>query len=335
MTAHGTFDEIPEEMNPVHLLLIAPTKYGKSTYAARAALDGFRLIYIDSDNGASALAYQLNNNDGGEEAKKRVHYFRTSNPTKLLGDILGAGIVRWNVTKSIPFVSTNAANSPTDTVVEIKPAKIPPQIVLVVDSWTSVAWDAMELGATANAAELENLGAKMEAVYGTASAKLNVIAAVIQGVKFHVIVQAHNTVYERYVKPIGSDGSAKRRDMILADTTEIPLSSSRPHGLQMGKYFNYIGWIGLKQTGETTLDFTRRTDRVGGGPPNKVDLINNLSMKNLVGKAVDPGTDGWITTYTVQEFLDAKAAKDSPKAASPSLSSGATVNKQGIQLKGK
>lgn len=323
----STFDEVPIQRQPVHLLLIARSKFGKSTYAAEAALQGFRVLYIDSDNGASALSYRLRDHP---EAKQRIHYIRTEHPVELLYPTLfDSPVFRWNKDLDKPYKGDSmSGHKPEHRIVQIVPSKIPPEVILVVDSWTSVAMDALGLGADKASVTLDDMGNAQQGVYGAANMKLNLIEANIQHAPFHVIVLAHSTFYERYEKPTGQQAKyVKQGDMVLQETIEIPVSSSRPHGAEMGKYFNHIGHLDLDNLGSTFIDFTRKPNRVGGGPPNRKDSTSKLNFKELAHGVSDPGADGWITEFTVQEYLDAKEAAKKPALGSQAATLPSAGNK--------
>lgn len=299
-----TMDDLPQEANPTHLLLIADTKMGKSTYAAQCAIDGFHLLYIDSDNGVSALDHALKDN---VEARRRVVTIRTEKPATFLTELMTRGIFRWNRTQDKVFSSGMAADS--DKMVEIVPALIPPGVIVVDDSWTSTALEAMEAGANSNSTDLLRMASdnRAQQVYGEAGTRLTVICAIIQKSKFNSIVLAHPCTYEKYEKPKGRQGDTKQKDMILVDTVTVPLSSSKPHGESMGKYFTDIGWIELTRANQRILNFELEYKRIGGGRPNKKGPISEMSFKSLFGDPI-PGTEfseNWIRMMTAGEWKEA------------------------------
>lgn len=308
-----TLDQIPAENDPTHLLLIADTKLGKSTYAAQCAIDGFHLIYIDSDNGISALRHALKDHPGSME---RVVLIPTNYPSTLIKDLFESSIFRWNRTKDKKFSS--GMDSETDEIIEIIPSRIPSGVIVVDDSWTTTALDAMQAGAKGNKTDLESMSDdnKGQAVYGDAGIKLTLICAIQQRAKFNTMFLAHPTVYEIYEKPKGKIADIKQKDMILLDSIKIPLSSSRPHGYNMGKYFTDIGWIDVDRANRRILDFEIEYKRVGGGRPNKKGSINEMSFKTLFG--APPTTaqfdDSWIRTLTCGEW---KAANKNAGASKP------------------
>lgn len=292
----ATLDEVPDSQDPVHLLAIGDTKSGKSTYAAEAAIAGFTLIYLDSDNGKSALKYALRNHP---EAMKRVHYFNTSRPADFLQALLRSSTAKpmwWNPETDQEVSQFQKPGEKDSSIWEFNITKVPDSWVLVVDTWTSVAADALGIGSAEQSAKL--IDGTDQQIYGAANAKLTYVCNMIQKLPCHAIVQAHGTKYEVYEKPTGkSTSSMKQGEMILRETIDVPVSSSRPHGQVMATRFNHIGWLGVDHTGQTTIDFRRRPNRVGGGPPNQITTTDKLPFAKLVGTPppqVDPSTyEGW------------------------------------------
>lgn len=309
--------EVPKEYDPTHLLLIGDTKMGKSTYAAQCARDGFHLLYVDSDNGISALRNALGTD---EAAMKRIQYIRTNSPCDFLTEFFDSPVFRWNLTQDKKFSSGLA--KPTDEMVEIIPSRMPRGIILVNDSWTSTALDAMEIGAENKKVELEAMGEKSQNVYGDAGMRLTLLLTVIQHSKFNCIVLAHGTFYERMEKPTGVIGEVKQKDMILKEVLKVPLSSSRVHGYNMGKHFTDIGWLDLNRMNERQLDFTVEFQRIGGGRPNKKGPIGQMSFKNLFGEPLEMQfSEDWIRHMTTEQWLAAnKTAAQSAGGAAGSLS---------------
>lgn len=269
----GTLAEMDDMTpDPVHLLLIADTKLGKSTYVAQAAKDGFHVLYIDSDNGLSALRHHLK---GDMEALGRITYVRTNSPAQLLESMLDeANVFRWDLTRDAPY--TAMLVKPDSRILEISIPRLLASrgLILAIDTWTSVAADALGLGAEKAKVKLTNMENESQRVYGDAYRRVNFIAVCLQHAPFHVIVQAHGTIFERFVKPTGkSTREMKQNEFILEEILEVPLSSSKPHGKEMGKYFNHVAWLSLDSRtfpAKTLIDFTRKVGRIGGGPPNIV-----------------------------------------------------------------
>lgn len=302
-----TIDELPEEADPVHLLLVGDSKSGKSTYAAEAAKAGFTLIYQDSDNGVSAIRHALKDDP---EAQKRVNILKTTRPVEFTKMFLRSSTkmpMKWNATKNRAWGPNAIGFEPDDKVWIIDSTKVPSNWIYVDDSWTSTAADALGIGdADAKAALLEGTD---QGIYGEANSNLTYITNLLQKVPYHVIVVAHATKYEVYEKPTGvAAGSMKQSAMTLREIIDVPVSSSRPHGQVMGSRFNHIGWLSVDGAGRSIIDFERRPNRVGGGPPNRKAKTSELSFLELAhGVGVeDRDSTGWLIETTHGELKGTK-----------------------------
>lgn len=277
-------NDTPEDSGAVHLLLIAPTKTGKSTYVAESAVSGYDVIYLDGDNGLSALRATINKQPNAVEINKRVHYFPLTHIRSFLQGFLKSNNVKplkWvpRLNRSWTPALPDVEDSEPVWLLNIK--AVPQHFILAVDSWTSVCQDSLRMLRPDQDAPL--LDGTDQGVYGEAKALADYLNNMLQQVHCHVIVQAHPTRYEIYDKPknvIG--GLMKQKDMTLIETIEVPISTSRASGLDMGKQYNHIGWLEVTATGTVNIDFTRKPNRVGGGPPNRKDKTSVLNFDNLV-----------------------------------------------------
>lgn len=281
-------------------------------------MDGWHMIYVDSDNGLSALRRAFG--DNAAKFMERVHYFGTEQAATFLEGMTERAIFRWNETQDKEYSSVEA--KPGDRIAEIKPGRIPRNMILAIDSWSAVALSAMMIGAENKKTELERMAEenKSQAVYGDAGIRLTKLLAVIQHAPFHVIVQAHPIVYEKLEKPINKLlKEVKQSEMMIRDTIEIPLSSSRPHGNSMGKFFNEIGWIELNNMHERVVDFTQYKHRISGGTLNAKGTIGEMSWNRTFGKGKPPldypEDSTWIRYLSHEEFLAERPANAQQKPA--------------------
>lgn len=283
-----TLADMPQENpDPVHLLLIADSKLGKSTYVAQAAKAGFHVLYVDSDNGLSALRFALRDD---LEAQRRVTYVRTDSPATFLEKLFDtAEVFRWDLSRDSDYVQMLV--KPESRILEISVPKLLQSsgLILSIDSWTTVAGDSLGIGADKAKVALTDMGGESQRVYGDAYRRATFIAACIQQAPFHVIVQAHGTIFERYSKPLHKSArDAKQAEFILEEVMEVPLSTSKPHGKEMGKFFNHIAWLGFDSTTaipRIMIDFTRRPNRLGGGPPNVIRPIDEFGFEKYAQMA--------------------------------------------------
>lgn len=278
-------DTVEEEVTPVHLLLIAPTKFGKSTYTAEAALAGFNVLYIDADNGKSTLIHTLK---GNPEALARIHHVQTTNPAQFLEAMFEATkVFRWNLTTDKVYMKATAAPDDVIFTLDIQKFFEERDLILAVDSWTTVAYNALKVGAGKAGAKVQDFKEVGQAVYGTAGNLVNYLCVVLQQLPMHVIVQAHLGFYERYSKP-AKVANPKQKEMILEETLEVPISTSNPQSDKMGKYFNHIGHLTVDNIGRRLIDFTTKPRRTGGGPPNRIAPTTELGFAQLTQPPKNP-----------------------------------------------
>ena len=315
------FDKVSNEGTPTHLLLCGDTKTGKSDYVARAILDGYYCLYFDSDNGGGTLSQLL---PVGHPARHRLIYFPTKKPYAILKNFTETGVFRWNTTQDKEFLTPHGHN-PDDEISEIRPARIPAGFLVVFDSWTSISIDAMRIAAKDNGVTLTDMGRKKRNVYGDASIRLNSALDILQSIRPHLIVQAHGQFYERKEKPANKiQEDIDEADMIIKENILVPTSCSQPHGHGMGKFFNQIGWMTVDKNGNRQLDFTVKTDRIGGGSVTGMgDPHGAYSFKNLFGEPLefsDEQIEGFCKEYLVKEYQPPQGAGKS--AASPAAPTG-------------
>lgn len=332
-------------LNPAtHLLLVAQTKMGKTDYIADAALDGYTLLYIDNDNGLATLSKRLGNNP---EAMSRVHYIKTGNIWEFLTAFFAREKFQWNETRDEYFNAKTA--QPDDDIIEIHPKKMPFGIITAFDGWTTITNQLLQDSAKKNDVDYEFFNESGQSVYGDAKRRADLVCMNIQGFPGHVIVQAHPELYEQMEKPKNIANNVKQNQMIIKGTWEIPLSVSRPHGFLMGKFFNEIGWMGIKPTGQFTLDFRQKDNRIGGG---SAMAIGDPKVEFRFSKLFDPPREipeGWIRTIKAGGLIEeaqaeaerkraaaAEAArvkaeaKAAQKASAPTLPSGGSIGKTSL-----
>jgi hypothetical protein len=177
--------------------------------------------------------------------------------------------------------------------------------LLNIDSWTALSADALGIGDATQSAEL--LDGTNQGIYGEAFSNCQYICNLLQKVPYHTYVQAHGTRFEVWDKPAGAGGGQKiqQKDMKLRETKDVPVSCSRPHGESMVSRFNHIGWFYVNHMGLTEIDFTRRPDRVGGGPPNIRTTVDKLPFWKLIGSVPEPvSADGFVRYSTHGELME-------------------------------
>lgn len=297
---------------PTHikLLLIADGKVGKTRFAGEAAAAGFNVLYMDGDVGTPTLS-QL-----PIEAKRNLYLLpihdtimggdRDSRMVETFEEFAQNITFRWNDT-----LGRVAKRNDTEEIWEIKPAMMDRGCVLVLDSWTSMIESIMLRAARANGVDLTDAKlSEMRDVYRAAGGKATQILQLIRSMPCHVIVLAHPDEYEHRVAPDGKRvRDLNEKDMIIEWTKMIAKSTSRPHALQMPKYFTDVAWMEVSPTGVRKIDFRAKASRVSGGHFSEIKDTTEYSFANLVkeigGFVPDPKnpepTDRWLNIIPAGE----------------------------------
>lgn len=291
-----------------HLLLVGPTKSGKTDYVVQAIRAGFDCLYIDNDNGEETIFKELK---GDLAAMQRITYIKPLDMPLFMENFFQKPTYRFNVTKGTDFVASAAA--PDDDVIEIMPMRIPQRLIVAVDSWTSVTNQmlmqrAKKMNFDASDASNGNWGRD---IYGPINIRATSILQWMQNCPFNLIVMAHEAVYEIKEKPPGS-GVVQEKDMILKATLRVPMSTSNPHGHGIGKYFSQIGWMEITKANLREIDFRLIHGRVGAGTPNsKGDPRGNHSFINLFGKPkpASEGEPSWKVEFKASQWAEIQAAR--------------------------
>src|SRR3546814_8267721 len=117
-------------------------------------------------------------------------------------------------------------------------------------SYSGMVSKALDLGVSI--ADVEKVNREIYAGVGN---RLTNMASIIQKMPCHVIVIAHPDEYQKKKMPDRStQRSVSEADMEIEWTRMIPKSSSKPHGLTLGKFFTDCGWMDVTRGG-------RREDR--------------------------------------------------------------------------
>lgn len=250
-----------------HLLVVADSKAGKTHWIIQAAKDGYELLYIDNDNGYETIQRVLADDP---EAMGRIHYFSPTDPLAFLTDLFTTPSVRYNETLNEAYSRSSAKLE--HEIAVIRPARLVGRnVILVVDSWTTVVNHALNAAMEKqqiDASQIERYGRE---IYGGVNMRLTNMLAAIQRMPLDIVVLAHADLYEQKERPKNTlVDDVNEKDMRIIKTQQIPMSSSRPHGATMGKYFSAVGWITVgrgsaNRKAPRTLDFTAESTRISGG----------------------------------------------------------------------
>lgn len=306
-----TFDQALKNITAAqHCLMIGHTKMGKTDWLVQAVIDGFTAIVIDKDNAMATLAHRLR--DQPVEVQQRLIYFAPKRMSQFIEGFMSEAIYRHNMrtNERVSFMDLQ----PDDRIMEIIPSRIPSNVILNVNSWTSLSNDIIEAKAERSKIDLFDIDKHTREIYGAVGFRATQFAIMLQNAPFHVVVEAHPGVFERKERPTGVVGDVDEKQMIIKETVMIPLSVSMPHGFTMGKFFNQIGWFEVDRMGNRKLDFRTIHGRIGGGTPGGVgDPRKEYSFSNLFGGGnptarIDPDKP-WLRYITGEELKAQTGAK--------------------------
>lgn len=304
---------------PEHVLMIGKTKAGKSRWAVEAVKDGYETIYVDADNGLQAIR---DNVVDMPEVMSRLHYFHPQNMAAFAISLFTESVYRYNETRRADYNRTS--DSRDDVIAEFRPALIPPRVLLVLDSWTSLTFSIIKAQADKLKVDLLDIDKYSREIYGGAGYKATQICGIIQNLKFGCIVIAHAADYERKEKPLGTVGNIQEKEMVIKEVVQVPASTSLPHGHSIGKFFTQIGNMYVKpRMNDRILSFKIEADKISGGSPNaEGDPMKEYRYSKLFGfpPAKADNEPRWIRYITVGELQDEiKAAAGTPVTPQPKV----------------
>lgn len=324
-------DQAPPEQKRIKLLLIGDGKVGKTHFAGMAAAAGFNVIYMDGDVGTPTLG-QL-----PIEAKRNLYLLgahdtimgggRDSRFIETFEEFASNITFRWNDTKG--KVASRLDKEPAE-IWEIKPGRFDDTCVFVLDSWTSLVESITLRAALAEGLDLTQATLpQMRDVYRSAGLKATQCLQLVRAMPCHVIVLGHPDEYEHRVNPEGKKvRDINEKDQIIEWTKMVAKSTSRPHSLQMPKYFTDVAWLEISPAGHRKIDFRAKATRVSGGHFGGFETVEDYSFANLVkligGKVPDPNVsapvDSWLTIIPPGEapvvetkVLEGAATAEKPK----------------------
>lgn len=296
------------------LLLIGDSKIGKTYYAALAAKAGFNILYLDGDVGATTISSMIHTGVLTKEEASRIYLIdcrdtieggkRDTRFVEFMNEFTSSVRFRWNET-----ANRIARRNDTGEIWEITPAKMDENTILIIDSWTAYVESVMLWCARANSVDLANATtAEMRPVYQGGGLKSTEMLQIIRSLNCHLIAIGHPDEYQHTTNPDGRKvGSINEKDKTIEWTKGIAKSTSKPQGLQMGKYFTDVGWMELSPAGnERRISFKPSNDRVVGGHFSEVKSIDEYSFANMIkqiGGRLPTGEDAsaWLKIEQVEQ----------------------------------
>ena len=318
-------DEMPDELDPLKLMLVANSKAGKTDYLLRAAEFGFNVLFIDGDIGARTMRAMLKSGRLSPAAAKRIMYMSVADYINDRGQYVSfmadffvqfstAGKFMWNDSLQRPFKSGEYDREAGHVVWEMYPSRMKTDTLLIVDSYTALVTSVLNWKADSLGEDLGDIEKISRDMYAGSGHKLTHFMQLLKATKCHLGLICHAREYVILEKPKGKIGSINEKDMKIKDTMMVPVSSSNPHALTLAKNFTDVGWIDVSPMGKRVIDFQPSGDRVIGGQltvKGDVDENNFLKLIKLSGGSapVNATPDSWLRRYGPGEYeLPGKAA---------------------------
>lgn len=329
-------------------LILGDPKAGKTEWALKAAEAGFNVLYLDGDVAAQTISAVA------ENARERIFYLDIADKLdggidpRMIGavsDFMTSSRLLWNDTKQRVYSRAKDEHNPEtgaclDEIWEFRPAKLNHRWVVVIDSWTTLSYSAMLAKALSDGVDLGDVEKIERSVYQGVGNRLTNMLATIQKMPCHVIVIGHPDQYEKRKSQSGvtvKEG-LKENDQIIEWTKMIPKSSSKPHGLTLGKFFSDIGWIDVDKFGKRKMNFKISGERVSGGhleiaaDPRAEGSFANC-VKNIGGFIPAPSDDlgeGLIIHLPGEYIPAANQAKPVLGSKSPASTPAAPTQVRGL-----
>lgn len=327
-----TADQISDELDPIKLLLIGNTKAGKTDYLLRAAEAGFNVILLDGDIAARTLRKMVQEGRLSKAAAARIFYFSIPDHIDDNGNYVSsmcdffvkfttAGKFLWNDSISRPFVASQYKPDEGHEIWEIYPSRIGIDTLLVMDSWTALITSVLHWKADSLNIDLGEIEKLERDMYTGSGHKATQFLQLLKAIRCHLGVICHAREYVKRVPPKGAKGTVQEKDMIVESVQQVPISTSNPHAMTMGKSFTDIGWIDLDAMGRRTIDFRPSDKRVIGGALNISGNVDELTFAKLIqhsGGSIpeNPSSDSWLKRYGPGEY-ELPQAKILGKPATP------------------
>lgn len=215
--------------------IYGPAGVRKTWWALRAAVYGFNVIDLDSDNGWK-IKKQI-----PEEAQKRIGIVQLkaalTRPVmpKFLARFFKGEKFLWDEVRKVPVVMANNI-VPEHSHVYVDANKLSKNDVVILDNWTTLCTALNWSFAMENNIDLSNpsLDSNWDG-YRWSGALVNWYLEKIRALPCHVIVIGHETVYEKRDQEKGSPTKGE-----IQFTKTQMISTSGPQGAKMAKDFNEV-----------------------------------------------------------------------------------------------
>lgn len=273
--------QVEQEQQKLRILLYGPAKTKKTWWCGTAAEAGYNVLALNGDDGAQIWK------NLSPAAQRRIRLLNCMDKfgdpmfCKTVGRLVSGKPFLWDDTDNKLLLP----NSPTNIehgFFEIDPRKLTPQDVLVLDAWTTLKTSVALQYSKENNIDLSDAEKTEWEGYGYSGRYLDWILAQLKSFNCHIIVIAHNEVYEKK-KKVNIGG---RESEITEWTRTQPISSSRNHGGKLAADFTDVFFTSVKGS-QFMIDTTSSSDRDCGSRviPPKVYKWEELPFAEVVRMA--------------------------------------------------
>jgi len=315
-------DELKPETLLARVLMIGPAKIGKTHWITEAAKAGFRILYLDGDVSKQTIV------SAAPQHLANIYYMDCHDSLaqprfgRIVSHLITEKTAVWNDTEQRLYLRGLKVN-PNAEYWEVSLAALDSSWIVVIDSWTALAWSWKRDWAVDEGIDLAslNLGADSRPMYGSTNVTASATLAMIGCLPCHLVVIAQQDEFVKYKNKPGKVKDAQKDQEILWSRM-IPVSVSKPHGMQLCKHFSDVLWMDVDAMGRRMVDGSVSGDREGGSRFNGRKLSTEYSFANLVtqmgGSLPASPTEAGIHICKPGEFqsvpggnkvIDAQAAK--------------------------
>lgn len=276
-------DQLVDHGRLVRTLIYGKDKTKKTWWACRAAEDGYNVILLDGDDGATIVR------NLPIEAQKKILIVNVCDTAKR------AVFTRFMATfnRGVPFLwdeqskvslAPNTKRDPSHSYVYFDTEKFTGNDVVIIDSWTALAMStAFEFAneTDTDLAQVERDGDNF-AMTNYQARFLDLALGKVKTYNAHAIVVGHETDYEK--------GKGKGKDRKIVGNYIQPISSTGPQGQKLGKFFENVLRFTRNSDISYTIDAGGDDSRSGGSrllPPQKFnwkDITPQAMMASLGAK---------------------------------------------------
>lgn len=253
----------PDAMQ-LRILLYGPSQTKKTYWAGGAATAGFNVLYLDCDGNPQTLK------NLSAAAQQRITYLNISDKFK-------ESTAAWFMTRLLkgdPFSwdwrdrKVILPGQKSDTRIDLAVSNLTRNDVIVLDSWTSYTWSLAMQFATENQIDLSQASKPEWEGYRWCGALATWALQQLKALPCHVIIIAHQDVYEKRVTT--TDAQGKKEQKVEWSRIQVK-STSGAHAMQVAKAFTDVFYFYLHNS-TVKIDTAAAQDRDGGSRlvPGKV-----------------------------------------------------------------